>query len=385
MFKAIYSIAIFSLLAMLVLTGCGQGSATPPPSSQNALNIATTSLPNGQTGLNYSQTLRVQGGTAPYQWSISEGTLPDGMLFSANNGIISGITQKAGTFNFSAQVKDSQGNVASQKLSITIKAAALPLTSGTGSLSDGEVSVTYSQPLKVYGGDGKYTWSITNGSLPDGLALSSNSGSIAGIPTAVGKSYFTVKVADGTGAVATEALTITVAQALSIDATSVGGGEVGVAYSQSPQANNGVPNYIWTVSKGALPSGLKIDPSNGNISGTPGSSGVYKLTLQLNDYAGGSALQDVSIQIFDPIALTTTSLPSGAVGAAYSQTLQYKGGNGTVVWAMAGGTLPDGLSFDGNEGVISGTPKSAGKFNISFQVIDSLGADSMKSLDLEIK
>lgn len=41
-----------------------------------ALSVATTSLPNGQTGTPYSFQLTTQGGVAPITWSQTAGTLP---------------------------------------------------------------------------------------------------------------------------------------------------------------------------------------------------------------------------------------------------------------------------------------------------------------------
>ncbi len=376
------------LIALLVLVSlslgaCAQSPATTTSTSAGPLTISTSTLPDGRTGLSYSQTVRASGGQTPYTWSISSGSLPDGLLFSST-GTISGITQKAGSFTITIQVKDNLGAAATQNLTLTIKAATLPLTSGTGQLPDGEVAVNYSRALKAFGGDGNYTWSVASGALPGGLTLDAEQGKISGIPSTAGKTFFTIKVSDGSGSFATEALTLNINPTLNITIAALGEAEVGIAYSFSAEAADGVPNYLWSVTKGSLPDGLKLDPSSGNIAGNPTKDGTFPLTLQVNDAGGGVAKLEASFKVYKHVALTTTTLPAAAVGKDYSVTLSSDGGNGTVIWANAGGTLPDGLSFDGNTGTLSGAPKTAGKFSVSFQVIDSLGADSIQTFDLVI-
>jgi len=53
--------------------------------------------------------------------------------------------------------------------------------------------------------------------------------------------------------------------------------------------------------------------------------------------------------------ITTTALPNGVLGQAYSSRLAASGGDGALVWSLASGSLPAGLSLSG-EGIISGTP-----------------------------
>jgi len=87
-----------------------------------ALSITTASLPNGQIGVAYSQTLTATGGTLPYTWSIV-GALPTGLSLNAATGIISGTpTQGGSTASFTAQVTDSETPAASvtAPLSITV-------------------------------------------------------------------------------------------------------------------------------------------------------------------------------------------------------------------------------------------------------------------------
>ena len=106
----------------------------------------------------------------------------------------------------------------------------------TTELTAGVVGTAYSATLEATGGDATYTWSITSGSLPAGLSFETSGGVISGTPTTAGSSTFTVEVTSG-GQTAQQALTITVnGTPPEITTTSLPGGTVGTAYSQTVAA-----------------------------------------------------------------------------------------------------------------------------------------------------
>src|SRR4029077_7252283 len=59
------------------------------------------------------------------------------------------------------------------------------------------------------------------------------------------------------------------------------------------------------------------------------------------------------------ITMTTSSLPNGQVGTAYSMTLVATGGKTPYSWTLTSGTLPIGLSLNASTGAITGTPTAA--------------------------
>ena len=309
----------------------GGGTATKPLSinvDPPPLTITTASLPGGTVGMPYAQNLAANGGSGGYIWSITAGSLPGGLNLSGG-GMVSGMPSAAGSFPFTVQVKDSSGATATKPLSITVN-AALSIT--TASLPTGSVGVAYSQTLTATGGTGGYTWTVGPGSLPAGLNLSGG-GMISGTPSAAGSSMFTVQVKDSSGATATKPLSITVNAALSITTASLPAGSVGVAYSQTLAATGGTGGYTWTVTAGSLPAGLNLS-GGGMISGTPSAAGSSMFTVQVKDNSGATATKQLSITINAALSITTASLPPGAVGAPYSQTLAATGGTGGYTWTV---------------------------------------------------
>ena len=70
-----------TLVGLILATSCAS-SKTP--------TITTNSLPEGTENVAYSHTLEVQGGSTPYIWSVSGGTLPIGLQLNPTSGVISG-------------------------------------------------------------------------------------------------------------------------------------------------------------------------------------------------------------------------------------------------------------------------------------------------------
>lgn len=107
-----------------------KASATVSVSAPVAgLSIATSSLPGAQAGSSYSSALQASGGTSPYQWTISSGSLPTGFSFSSS-GVLSGTTSQTGQFPFSVQVTDASNSTSSKAFSIGVAAVSTPPTSG---------------------------------------------------------------------------------------------------------------------------------------------------------------------------------------------------------------------------------------------------------------
>jgi Putative Ig domain len=83
-----------------------------PPTTPNQLVIMSSSLPQVQPGIPYVTTLMAQGGTPPYTWSLSSGTLPQGLTLNGKTGLISGTTSQTGTATFTVKVSDSASHMA---------------------------------------------------------------------------------------------------------------------------------------------------------------------------------------------------------------------------------------------------------------------------------
>jgi len=92
-----------------------------PPTPTASLAVETTSVPAGSVGVAYSTALTATGGTPPYSWTLTAGSLPSGLALDAT-GTISGAPTATGTWTFEAQVSDAQAGAASASYSITVAA-----------------------------------------------------------------------------------------------------------------------------------------------------------------------------------------------------------------------------------------------------------------------
>ena len=83
--------------------------------------------------------------------------------------------------------------------------------------------------------------------------------------------------------------------------------------------------------------------------------------------------------------ITTTSLPGGVTGTAYSQTLQATPGTAdkAITWSLASGSLPTGLTLN-PDGSISGIPTAAGNYTFTVTAQEADGGETRKSLTITI-
>src|SRR5216684_4271675 len=144
---------------------------------------------------------------------------------------------------------------------------------------------------------------------------------------------------------------------LMITTTSLPNGNVCASYTAFITANKGGGSSLdtWTIVSGALPAGLTMATSYGIEStvvfGTPTTVQTTAFTVQVQDSAGETATQPLSITIDPPLPLVITSpstLPSGTVGTAYSANLFTNGGCLPLVWSITAGHLPPGLALTQN-------------------------------------
>jgi hypothetical protein len=163
----------------------------------------------------------VIGGAPPYSLEVVEdaadpddGPLPDGLSipdgFCTVVGSAQEVTADGRPFRMTFRATDSLGETGTRKLQLMV--VTPPPVFATVSLSNGTVGVPYADTLQVVDGIPPFTFSVTAGSLPDGLTLDADDGSLTGTPTTAGPSTFTVTVASNlvAGNSASREFTITV-------------------------------------------------------------------------------------------------------------------------------------------------------------------------------
>ena len=181
------------------------------------LQITTTSLPAVTAGVAYSETLGASGGTPPYHWKLTSGTLPQGLTFTGSTGVLSGSTAQTGQFSLTFQVTDSSWPTqftASQQFNLQVSSS---LQISTTLLPEITAGTAYDAPVDGVGGNAPYHWSISTGTLPSGISLGSSTGVFTGTTSKTGQFNFTVKLTDSSSPPqsASQALAVTVVPAQS--------------------------------------------------------------------------------------------------------------------------------------------------------------------------
>jgi hypothetical protein len=354
--------------------------------------ITTGALAAGTVGTAYSATMAGSGGIGAYTWSIASGTLPAGLSINSA-GAISGTptAAAAGTTNLKFVLTDSgtaTALTAATTLGLTINAA--PAIAFTGTETPfATYNVAYTGSAAAGGGVGALTYSLALGALPTGLNLNAVTGTIAGIPTAIGSFGFTIKATDAFGDSLSHAYSIVVGySAVAVTPATLPAGNVGSLYHPSTIAATGGSGtgYTFTLASGSsLPLGLNLS-ATGLISGTPTAAGTTNFTVTATDSASNTDNGNFSIAVNTGMSITTgLALPNGYVAGNYSQTLAATGGSGTrYTWSVTGGsTLPAGLSLS-TAGVLSGKPAAAGSPSFSITATDSVGSTASATFSMTI-
>jgi prepilin-type N-terminal cleavage/methylation domain-containing protein len=255
-----------------------------------------------------------------------------------------------------------------------------PSVTAPASLPNWEANVAYpSTTATATAGAGAYVWSASG--MPNGLSIDPTTGVISGTPTASGTFNITITVTDALAATASKSYTVVINPALSITGpANLPDWTAGRAYPATTMTTSGGTTPI-TFSASNLPTGLSINTSTGQITGTPTNTGTFaNVIVKATDGIGATATHNDSITINPAPSITTSSLPAASQGVAYNTTLAGTGGTPSITWSAS--PLPAGLSINASTGVISGTPTGSGTTNVNITLTDATGATANKTLAL---
>ena len=398
-----YTFALTSGSLPTGLSLASGGALTGTPTQAGTFNITVTATDaNGQTGSRaytlsvnaptltmtpasgtltapygaaYSQVFTAGGSPGPYNYVLT-GALPAGVTFSGNT--LSGTPTVPGSYPITVRATDTVltglGAPFSIIQSYTLNVPAPTIVVSPATLPNTTAGQSYSQSLAATGGVAPYSFSVTAGSLPNGLTLSA-SGALTGTTTTSGTFNFTVRATDANAQTGTRAYSVVVAvPTLVLSPATLPAGIAGVAYSQTFVASGGIAPYTLNLT-GALPTGLSFNAGTGVLSGTPTQSGSFNISVTATDSTGGTAAtvtNNYTLVIAAPtLALSPSALPAGIQFTPYPNTsFTASGGVAPYSYSITAGSLPSGLSFTA-AGVLSGTPLVSGTFSFTVRATDS--------------
>ena len=221
-----------------------------------------------------------------------------------------------------------------------------PLQASSPPFHSGEVGLAYAAVnLTATGGVSPYTWSVSSGQLPGGLALSG--GAVSGTPTAAGNFSFTIQVTDAHGGTATLPGVIAIAPALTASLIPACAQycrvELGCVDVCGPfgQMSGGVGPFSYSLAQGQLPAGTTL--SGLALTGKfVGLSGYLKFTVQVADALGATTTIAPTFWMYDHISVAGAATCYGNYPTGCTAQLAITGGiPGTALSVKLLATAPN--------------------------------------------
>ena len=301
----------------------------------------------------------------------------DRLLMGVANGI---------AFPASANAVTALGAITAGSGFTNIKTVTLAPSGGTGSgLKAVATSLKAVAATVVNGGTSGYqvndTITLTNGVV---LTVASVNTGVVATVTVTTAGAFTVSPAGtnaaGTGPVRTLTLVIKPSpQAPVITSSATATAQASAAFSYQITAVNGATAYEVL----DAPAWLNLYAATGTLTGTPPLPGTVTVQLLASNATGASTPQPLTLTIA-PAAntpvVTSARDATGTLDAAF--TYQIAATNSPTSYAVSG--LPEGLGFDSQTGLISGTPKASGTFAVTLTAANQNGPGASVTLTLTI-
>ncbi len=348
-----------------------------------AIVLSPATLPSGTAGMAYNQTVSATPSGTTYSFAVTAGTLPAGLSLNGATGAITGTPTMPGNSTFTITATGFGTCTGTQQYTVTIACPTITLAPAT--LPAGTAGAAYSQTLTATPAGGNYSFTVTSGALPAGLALNAN-GMLSGTPTVTGAFTFTVTATGFGTCTGAQTYTLTInCQTITVTAPATNTGTAGTAFSATFTQTGGIGATTFsTVS--TLPSGFTLS-SAGVLSGTTTQTGAFPISVKATDSNGCMGTASYTLTINPPpcagLVLNPASLPVGMKGNPYSVSFTAANANGAVSFARTAGALPPGLTLASN-GLLSGTPTQLGSFDFTITVTDAINCTASRSYTLVI-
>jgi CSLREA domain-containing protein len=242
------------------------------------ISLTPATLPNGIQGTEYNQTLTGAPAGTTYSFAVTTGSLPPGLTL-ASNGTLSGTPSAPGNYAFGITATGWGACTRAQSFNLLITGTCATISINPATLPAGTIGTAYDQTLTAMGGTAPYTFNVSQGALPPGLALNTNSGAVTGSPTQSGAYSFRLTATGQGGCTGSRQYVLTIACATpTFNPTTLPNATRNLSYSQTISVSP-AGTYTFSLLLGSLPPGFTLS-SAGVLSGITNQTGTFNFTVK---------------------------------------------------------------------------------------------------------